>query len=79
MKKTFVILIFVIAISISAPSNPVLLQRARHLIEYSQDNKKEASSDELMKQKIISYMRIEVLRIKIKLIENTFTPQYNSS
>jgi hypothetical protein len=79
MKKTFIILIFVVAISTSAPSNPVLIQRARHLIEYSQDNKKEASSDELLKQKVISYMRVEVLKIKIQLIEKSFTTQYNSS
>ena len=79
MKKTFIILIFVIAISASSPSNPVLIQRARHLIEYSQDNKKEASTDELLKQKIVCYMRVEILRIKIQLIENSLTAQYNSS
>lgn len=79
MKKTFVILIFVVAISFSAPANQILELRARHLIEYSQDNKREASSDELLKQKVISYMKIEVLRIKIQFIDNLYSQHYNSS
>jgi hypothetical protein len=79
MKKTLIILLFVAAISTSAPAGQVLEVRARHLIEYSQDNKRQASDDEILKQKVICYMRIEVLKLRVMMVDNSRYYAYNSS
>lgn len=79
MKKSFIIILFVVAISFSAPAGQVLELKARHLIEYSQDNKREADNDELLKQRVVCYAKIEILIIKVQLIDNLYTPRYNSS
>ncbi len=79
MKRTFIIVIFVISISFTAPATEVLVIKARHLIEYSQDNKKEASDDELLKQKVITYAKMEMLIIKVHLINHSYSPRLNSS
>jgi len=79
MKRILFILFLVIAINFSAPASETLVLRQRHLIENTAGiNKRDVPADELLRQKIISYARMELLVYRI-LVVDTYYNRFNNS
>ena len=79
MKRTVFILFLVIAINFSVPAGETMFQRQRHLIENTSGiNKRDVPADELLRQKVIIYAGIEVLAMKVMIIDLN-SRYYNSS
>ena len=57
------------AFNFSSPNNQVLSQSARHIIEYTQEDKTRGlTNNEILKNKVVMYMRMQVLNIKVTVI-----------
>jgi len=51
----------------------VLAQTIRHKIEFAQEDKsKDLTSNELLKNKVVMYMRLQVLMIRVTVINNSY-------
>jgi hypothetical protein len=78
MKKAFLILTLLIAFNFTAPNANVLSQLARHTIEFRQESKTHDLTDnELLKNKVVSYIRVQMLMVKISRIDRVY--ELNSS
>lgn len=70
MKKAFLILTFLLAFNFFSPNTQVLSQKARHVIEYTQEDKqRDVTNDEILKNKVVRYMKMQILLHKISLID----------
>lgn len=73
MKKAFLILTLLIAFNFTAPNANVLTQLARHTIEYRQeDRSRSLTENELLKNKVVSYLRMQILISRVKCIDRSF-------
>ena len=80
MKRILFILFLVIAINFSAPASETLVLRQRHLIENTTGiNKRDVPADELLRQKIINYVRMELLVYRILAADAYYNKFYNTS
>jgi len=80
VKRILFILFLVIAINISVPAAETLSLRQRHLIENTTGiNKRDVPADELLKQKIVSYTRMEILLFRIALVDAYSEKSFNTS
>ena len=80
MKRMLFILFLVIAINFSAPASETLVLRQRHLIENTTGiNKRDVPADELLRQKIVSYARMELLVYRILVADAYYNRFYNTS
>jgi len=71
MRKSFIIITFLLAINFTAPNNQALTQIIRHQIEFAQEDKsKDLTDNELLKNKVVMYMRLQVLMIRVAVINN---------
>lgn len=71
MKKTFFILILLAAINFTAPNTQALTQSLRHKIEFVlEDKAKDLTDNELLKNKVVMYMKMRVLLVRVILIDN---------
>ena len=62
MKKAFIVFTLLIAFNFGTPNVNVLSQLARHSIEYRQeDNSRDLTNNELLKNKVVRYLRIQML------------------
>ena len=69
-----------IAINFSAPASETLVLRQRHLIENTTGiNKRDVPADELLRQKIINYVRMELLVYRILVADAYYNRFYNTS
>ncbi len=79
MKRILFILFLVIAINFSIPAGDTMNQRQRHLIENTSGiNKRDVPADELLRQKVIIYARMEMIAMKVLIIDLNGR-NYNSS
>jgi hypothetical protein len=66
--------------NLATPGNNVLSPRLRHYIEYSQGvNKRDVSDDEILKKKLVLYLRLELMRMKIEYIDMAYNLSFNTS
>jgi hypothetical protein len=80
VKRILFILFLVIAINFSAPATETLVLRQRHLIENTSGiNKRDVPADELLRQKIVSYARMEILIYRILITDAYHNGYYNTS
>jgi hypothetical protein len=80
MKRMALILMLLFLFNFSTPSNNVLSPKLRHYIEYTQViNKRSVSDDEILKQKIVLYMRIHSLLMKMEYIDMCYGLSFNTS
>jgi hypothetical protein len=64
----------------TTPGNNLLSPRLRHYIEYSQGvNKRNVSDDEILKKKLVLYLRLELIRMKVENIDLAFNLSFNTS
>lgn len=62
---------FLLAINLTAPNNQLIAQSVRHQIEFAQEDKsKDLTDNELLKNKVVMYMRLQVLLIRVAVINN---------
>lgn len=58
-----------VAFNFSSPNNQVLNQNVRHVIEYTQEDKtRDLTNNEILKNKVVMYMRMQILFIKVSVI-----------
>lgn len=70
MKKAFLILILFAAFNIISPNTQVLAQTLRHKIEFTQEDKsRDLTSNEILKNKVVMYIRMNVLKVRIAVID----------
>lgn len=80
MKRIFFILFLVIAINFSVPATETLVLRQRHLIENTAGiNKRDVPADELLRQRIVNYARMEILLYRILITDAYHNRYYNTS
>jgi hypothetical protein len=80
MKKIFFILLLLAAMNLSAPAESTLYMRQRHLIENTSNiNRRDVPVDEIIRQKIVMYARLEYLMMGILTAERRCALFYNSS
>lgn len=73
MKKAFLILTLLIAFNFTTPNANVLSQLARHTIEYRQeDRSRSLTNNELLKNKVVSFMRMQILISRVNKINQNF-------
>jgi hypothetical protein len=73
MRRSFIIITFVLAINFTSPNIQVIAQTVRHQIEYAQEDKsKDITDSELLKNKVVMYMRLQVLTISVAVIDNCY-------
>lgn len=78
MRKSFIILIFLLSINITSPNSQIIAQTTRHQIVFVQEDKsKDITDNELLKNKVVMYMRFQVLMVRVAVINNS--EMYNSS
>ena len=78
MKRTFLILILVVAFNFTSPTGQIYSQSARHNIEFVKVAKsKDLSRNELLKAKVIQYIRYCVLVKRVAKINSNLV--FNSS
>jgi len=78
MRKSFIILTLLIAINFANPTGQSLTLNTRHVIEFVQgDRSKDLTDSELLKNKVVMYMRLQILMLRVGVINNCV--QYNSS
>ncbi len=71
MKKAFIILTLLVAFNFSSPNNQVLSQTAKHVIEYTQEDKtRDLTNNEILKNKVIMYMRFQILLVRVSIINS---------
>jgi hypothetical protein len=57
MRRSFIIITFLLAINFTAPNIQVIAQTVRHQIEYAQEDKsKDLTDNELLKNKSLPYV-----------------------
>jgi hypothetical protein len=73
MRKSFIIITFILAINFTAPNTQALTISLRHKIEFAKEDKsKDITDNELVKNKVIMYMRMQILIIRVAVINNSF-------
>lgn len=73
MRKGFIIITFLIAFNFTTPNSQPFAQVLRHQIEYVQEDKsKDLTDNELLKNKVVMYMRLQVLMVRVAVINNNF-------
>jgi hypothetical protein len=78
MKRTFLILTFIIAFNFTAPNTQTLAQTVRHHIEFAQEDKsKDLTENELLKNKVVLYLRIQMLLVRVMIINSNL--EFNTS
>jgi len=78
MRKSFIILTLIIAINIANPVSQNLTLNTRHIIEFVQDDKqRDLTDNEILRNKVIMYMRMQVLLLRVEVINNNLG--YNTS
>jgi hypothetical protein len=66
LKKAFIILTLLVAFNLTAPNNQSFSQTARHIIEYTQEDKTpNLTNNVLLKNKVVMYLRMHVLMIQV--------------
>lgn len=69
MKKAFIILTLLVAFNFTAPNNQALSQVARHVIEYTQEDKtRDLTNNEILKNKVVIYMKKQILLVKVNSV-----------
>jgi hypothetical protein len=82
MKRSFLILILLIAFNIANPTVPVYSQSARHNIEFVRVGKsRDLTGNELLKAKVIQFIRYQLLLQRISQRASLFNSGlvFNSS
>jgi len=78
MRRSFFIIFIFLAINFTSPNTQAIAFTVRHKIEYAQDDKsRELTDNEMLKNKVVMYMRLQILGIRIALINNAYG--FNSS
>ena len=78
MKKGFIIITLFVAFNFTSPNTQPFAQVIRHQIEFAQEDKsKDLTDNELLKNKVVMYMRLQVIMIRIAVINNSYG--FNSS
>ena len=78
MKRAFVILTLLIAFNFTAPNSQTLIVTIRHQIEFAQEDKSRAlSENELLKNKVVLFLRLQMLAIRVSVVNSV--NYYNSS
>ena len=73
MRKGFIIISLLVAFNFTAPNSQPVAQVIRHRIEFVQEDKsKDLTENELLKNKVVMYMRLQVLMIRVAVINNSF-------
>jgi len=73
MRKSFIIITFLLTINFTSPNTQILSQTVRHQIEFVQeDSSKDLTNNELLKNKIVMYMRLQILMIRVSVINNCY-------
>jgi hypothetical protein len=71
VKKTFIILTLLLAFNFGAPNTQAMTLKIRHVIEYTeQDKSRDLTGDEILKNKIVLFMRLQMLTIKIAAVNS---------
>ena len=71
MKKAFLILVLIAAFNVMTPNSQVLSQNLRHVIEYRQEDKsRDLTNNEILKNKIVMYLRLQILLVRVTLIDS---------
>jgi len=78
MKRTFLIFILLVAFNFANPTGQVYSQNVRHNIEYVKvDKSKSRTNNELLRNKVIMYMRYQVLLMRVYSVNKRL--EYNTS
>ena len=78
MKKAFIILTLLIAFNVTAPNSRQLTQTLRHHIEFAQeDMSKDLTENELLKNKVVLYLRLQMLHVRVSVINANY--EFNTS
>ena len=78
MKRAFVILTLLIAFNFTAPNSQTLILTIRHQIEFAQEDKsRDLTDNELLKNKVVLYLRLQLLAVRVSVINSTY--YYNTS
>jgi hypothetical protein len=73
MKKGFIILTLLIAFNFTAPNSQTLSQTLRHHIEFAQEDKsKDLTDNELLKNKVVLYLRLQILLVRVNVINANY-------
>jgi hypothetical protein len=73
MRKSFIIITLLLAFNFTTPNSQPLTYSIRHQIEFAQDDKsKDLTENVLLKNKVVMYMRLHVLMIRVALINNNY-------
>ena len=71
MRKALIILTLLVAFNFTAPNNQTLSQTARHVIEYTQEDKtRDLTNNEILKNKVVMYMRLQMLLVKVYAVNH---------
>jgi hypothetical protein len=66
MKKLILILFLLFAFNFYSPGNINIYIRQRHTIEYARRlNKRELDIEDLMRDKVMIYIRLEILKLRM--------------
>lgn len=78
MRKSFIILALLVAFNFASPVGQNLTLNTRHVIEYVRDdNRKDLTDNEILRNKVIMYMRLQVLLLRVGVINNSL--HFNTS
>lgn len=73
MKRAFIILTLLVAFNFTAPNSNTLAQSLRHVIEFTQEDKsRDLNENEILKNKVVMYLRYQLLIIKVTSINYNF-------
>jgi hypothetical protein len=71
LKRAFIILTLLIAFNFTAPNSNTLAQTVRHHIEFAQEDKsKDLTESELLKNKVVLFLKLQMLLVRVELIDN---------
>ncbi len=78
MKRTFLILVLLVAFNFANPTGQVYSQNVRHNIEFVKvDKSRSRTNDELIRNKVIMYLRYQVLLMRVNSVNARL--EYNTS
>ena len=80
MKKSLLVLTFLIGISFSAPDANLMLMRHRHTIEYSIENHtKYLTENEIIKERVAMYLKLSIILSAAARFQENKEKNFNTS
>jgi len=77
MKKTFYIIILLLAISFTTPNSEFFSQRVRHVIEFNyEDKKKKLKDSDIIKNKAVLFVKLHLILQRIEQINYVYSLNY---